>query len=178
MIFREISTKSVEYQRALALREEVLRVPLGLSLQDEDLSAEKDGLHFGLFAPDGALAACVMAVPLSAGAAKIRQMAVRPALQRRGLGTRLLREVERILAARGITHLELDSRKSALGFYQKLGYTAVGGEFTAVTLPHVRMRKDLAQRSYFRSMATKEHERTRKRDSTAEDHGGSRRNRN
>ena len=38
--FRQIKYKSADYDRELALRHQVLRVPLGMSLYNEDLSAE------------------------------------------------------------------------------------------------------------------------------------------
>jgi predicted GNAT family N-acyltransferase len=41
----------------------------------------------------------------------------------------------------GITHLLMHARLSAVGFYQKLGYEKVGGSFTEVGIPHVRMEK-------------------------------------
>ena len=143
MIFREIAFGSEDYERECALREDVLRSPLGLSLRDENLAAEKEQLHFGLFAPDGALVACAMAVPLSTSEVKIRQMAVVPSRQRLGLGSNIMGEVERTLVARGFHRLVLDARVSAVGFYKKLGYAVISDEFIAVTLPHVRMAKTI-----------------------------------
>jgi predicted GNAT family N-acyltransferase len=35
----------------------------------------------------------------------------------------------------------MHARKSATGFYEKLGYTTDGQEFLEVTLPHVVMEK-------------------------------------
>jgi predicted GNAT family N-acyltransferase len=141
MTFREIAFGTPEYVQARLLRDEVLRRPLGLSLGGEDLANEGRQMHFGLFAPDGGLLACVVAVPLSTTEARIRQMAVSPGHQGRGLGRRLMKEVERTLRERGFRELELNARTSAAGFYEKLGYTAVGGEFLHVTVPHVRMVK-------------------------------------
>jgi predicted GNAT family N-acyltransferase len=37
----------------------------------------------------------------------------------------------------------MHARKSALGFYEKLGYTPEGDEFEEVTIPHYLMRKKL-----------------------------------
>ncbi len=59
MSFRLIDHGSSEYADGCALRHRVLRVPLGLSIYDEDLDAEVDDLHFGMF--DGpTLIACVV----------------------------------------------------------------------------------------------------------------------
>ena len=141
--FREIRFGSEEYRLECALREEVLRAPLGLSLESEDLSREEGQLHYGLFGPDGILAACVVAVPLSATAVAVRQMAVAPSRQRRGLGRRLVGELEDRLRARGFRRVELKARLSAAGFYEELGYETEGAEFVEVTIPHVRMVKIL-----------------------------------
>jgi predicted GNAT family N-acyltransferase len=141
LTFREISFGTEEYARECRLREEVLRRPLGLSLTDEDLSRERNQLHFGLFEPNGELVGCVVAVPLSQTDARIRQMAVTPSFQGKGLGRRIMVELEKALAARGFSHFVLDARTSAAGFYEKVGYTVVGDEFMEVTVPHVRMVK-------------------------------------
>jgi len=139
--FREIVFGTPEYTRERALREEVLRTPLGLTLSERDLAGEEDQLHFGLFEPGDRLVACAVAVKLSPTEARIRQMAVSPRRQRKGLGRRLLEELERDLRARGFETFLLNARKSAVEFYEKLGYTVVGEEFDDVTVPHVRMAK-------------------------------------
>ena len=143
-LFREIAFGSEEYRAARELRNEVLRKPLGMTLSDEDIEQERGFFHAGLFAPDGRLAACIVVIPLSKAAAKVRQVAVLPEFQRKGLGRKLMVETEARLAAAGFRRLELSSRATAIGFYEKLGYTAVGEAFIAVTIPHRKMRKDLA----------------------------------
>ncbi|OYV06044.1 MAG: hypothetical protein CFE26_08435 [Verrucomicrobiales bacterium VVV1] len=142
MTFAEIPYGSSAYQAECTLRHEVLRVPIGLSLHDEDLSNERDQLHFGLFDEDE-LVACVIAVVLSPNEAKIRQMAVSPEHQRKGCGRLIIEGLERNLAARGVTHFSMHARRSAVGFYEKLGYSTIGEEFTEVGLPHARMEKSL-----------------------------------
>ena len=141
MIVREIMFGSDAYREECALRQRVLRAPLGLNLHDENLEAERGQLHFGLFDEHGKLLASVTVVPLSTTQAKLRQMAVAPEQQRRGCGRMLLRSVETSLRQRGLTRLSLHARKTAAGFYAGLGYTACGEEFTEVGIPHVEMLK-------------------------------------
>ena len=145
--FREILFGTGEYRLECRLREGVLRRPLGLPLSEEDLAGEKDQLHFGLFGPGNELVACVVAVRLSPTEARIRQMAVSPSHQRKGLGQRLMVDLERNLEARGFRKFVLNARSSAVGFYEKLGYAVVGDEFVDVTVPHVRMSKAVGARS-------------------------------
>ena len=141
LVFLEIAHGTPEYLQELALRDEVLRRPLGLVLTDGDVSNDAEQLHFGLFDADGSLTACVVAVPATLSKANIRQMAVSPALQSQGLGRRLMEALEKELRARGFHEFELHARRSAEGFYHRLGYTTEGGEFTEVTIPHVKMLK-------------------------------------
>ena len=141
MVFREIVFGTAECRLERDLRHAVLREPLGLSFTAEELANEEKQLHFGLFEPEDNLIACVVAVRLSPTDARIRQMAVTPAHQRRGLGTRLMKELEEHLRSRGFTNLVLHARASAVEFYEKLGYAVIGDEFIDVTIAHVRMVK-------------------------------------
>jgi N-acetyltransferase len=143
MTFREIAFGTAEYALERRLREEILREPLGLSLSDEDLAGEENQLHFGLFEPENRLAACAIAAPVSRTEARIRQMAVSASQQRKGLGRRLMTELEQDLQARGFRKLTLEARTSAVGFYEKLGYAVVGDGFVKLSIPHARMVKGL-----------------------------------
>ena len=140
---REIPFGSDDYRAECALRNRVLRVPLGMDLHDEDLRAEEHQSHFGLFEEGGALIACVIGVTLSPARARIRQMAVAPEHQGKGSGRTLLAHVEAVLALRGVSDFSLHARKTAVGFYQKLGYLTTGSEFTEIGLPHVLMQKSV-----------------------------------
>lgn len=139
---REILHGSAAYADACRLRHEVLRKPLGMDLFAEDLEQEKSQIHFGLFEGEH-LVACLVVVPLDAGKAKLRQMAVAAERQRQGLGRRLVPEVELELGRRGFRQLELHARLTAEGFYRKLGYCRRGDVFTEVGIPHVAMEKRL-----------------------------------
>jgi predicted GNAT family N-acyltransferase len=70
-------------------------------------------------------------------------MAVIPAMQKNGLGRGLLDFVEKIAYDRGFRKMIMHARKTAIGFYEKLGYVADGDEFSEVGIPHVEMRKNL-----------------------------------
>ena len=141
MTLQEIEFGSPDYRKECELRNKVLRIPLGMSLFDEDLSRESLQMHFGMFDQDSKIVACVTAAPCSPTEAKIRQMAVDPAHQGKGHGRSIIIYAEDKLAQQGFTHLFLHSRMTAVGFYEKLGYARVGQEFTEVGLPHVKMEK-------------------------------------
>ncbi|MEO9930056.1 GNAT family N-acetyltransferase [Rhodopirellula bahusiensis] len=141
MEFLEIEWCTPLYQEALDLRHRVLREPLGLRLTAEELDGEYADLHFGLRNGTENLAAVLSAKLLTSSAVKLRQMAVDPDQQGEGLGAKLLVEVETALEQRGYTQFQLHARETAIGFYEKAGYTAVGETFTEISLPHRKMVK-------------------------------------
>lgn len=143
-VFREIMHGSSDYDLACQLRNEVLRKPLGLSLYDEGLEREGSQWHFGLFTDGGHLLGCVVALPLPGRTVRVRQMAVVPEFQRRGLGTRIMQELEQELVRRGIRKAILHARASAAGFYERLGYRVCGEPFEEIGLVHYLMTKNLA----------------------------------
>ena len=113
-----------------------------MRLADDDLSAEAGQRHFGWFEGE-TLLACVIAAPLAESVVKLRQMAVSPSAQGRGLGRLLLENLEAELIRHGCRQVTLHARVSALGFYTKLGFVAEGEEFLEVGLSHRRMQKSL-----------------------------------
>jgi GNAT superfamily N-acetyltransferase len=131
-----------EYQAVWNLREAVLRQPLGLSLADEDLRGEAAEIIVAMLDGEHAVA-CIHLKPVDAHTGKLRQMAVAPELQGKGLGRILMDGVEKTALNRGITHLELHARETAVPFYEKLGYTIVGDRFEEVSIPHFKMEKHL-----------------------------------
>jgi len=98
-------------------------------------------MHFGMFDEVGKLLACVVAVAMSPTDVRIRQMAVDSKHQGAGCGRSLMVRIETDLAKRGFVHFFMHARVSAIGFYEKLGYTMVGEEFTEVGISHAQMEK-------------------------------------
>ncbi len=144
LVFRLLQHGSAEYQESVALRDDVLRRPLGLVFAPEQLGAEAGDLHLAGYI-DEDLVACLILVPHDYGEIQMRQVAVRHDLQGRGIGRELVRESERLAIDRGFTVMTLNARLSALPFYERLGYTTVGPEFQEVTIPHRRMVKRMKE---------------------------------
>ena len=139
---KKIKYNSPEYQKVLFLRDKILRKPLGLSLFDEDLSQDKDQLIYGVFSRER-LVACLQLVPMENNIYKLRQMVVDTTFQRKGLGRKLIDFVERDLSKKQAKEIVLHARKSAVGFYKKLGYEISSEEFIEVGIPHFKMHKYL-----------------------------------
>lgn len=124
------------------LRNEILRKPLGLTLDDAELEKEKEDILMGAFEDDRLLGCCLL-TRMDAVTIRLRQMAVPNNMQGKGIGRALMIFAENIARDLGYRKLCMHARESALGFYQKLGYTINGNMFTEVTIPHYIMEKSL-----------------------------------
>ena len=144
--FALVDHDSGRYRELVELRRRLLRRPLGLDFTAGQLAAEKDDVHIAAYL-DGELVGCVAlrAVDGSGGgAAQLRQMAVDPRHQGRGVGARIVAFAEKLAAERGYREVVLHARETAAPFYEKAGYTATGESFIEVTIPHRMMVKRLA----------------------------------
>lgn len=142
MALKIIDHGSSEYRLMVKLRDDILRKPLGLGFTDEELEAEKDNMLIGAFEEDDILGCCML-VEENPKAVRLRQMAVLNDLQGKGIGRALMTFAENLARDRGYRTLSMHARKHAVGFYEKMGYVAVGDEFVEVTIPHLVMEKKL-----------------------------------
>jgi GNAT superfamily N-acetyltransferase len=139
---REIRFGTSEYDACVALRARVLRTPLGLHPAPEERAEEANLRHLGAF--DGTrLVGCLMLHDLGEGKVRMRQVAVDFDRQKSGLGTRLVHYSEAVAREAGFSEMVLHARKTALPFYERLGYQTYGEPFVEVTLPHFAMRRRL-----------------------------------
>jgi GNAT superfamily N-acetyltransferase len=142
MALKLIDYGSPEYQQMVQLRIDVLRKPLGLAFEPKELEEEKDDILIGAFEDDRMLGCCML-INTEPGTVRLRQMAVPKSLQGKGIGRALMQFAENIARDRGYRRITMHARKTATGFYEKLGYAVYGEEFQEVTLPHVVMEKQL-----------------------------------
>jgi ribosomal protein S18 acetylase RimI-like enzyme len=142
MALKMIDHGSKEYQQMVHLRNEILRKPLGLTFTQEELEKEKEEILIGAF-EDEKMLGCCMLIKESPAVVRLRQMAVLNNLQGKGIGRALMQFAENIARDRGFRKITMHARKSAIGFYEKLGYQVTGDEFNEVTIPHHIMEKPL-----------------------------------
>ena len=142
----EVAHGSARYQEEVALRYRVLREPLGLNFTDAQLAAEGSDIHLAVLAA-GKLCAVLLLTAREEGDIQMRQVAVAPELQGTGLGRALVEASEVKARELGFKRMVLHARKSAIGFYERLGYTAHGEEFEEVGIPHRHMDRDLTPAS-------------------------------
>ena len=139
---RQITHNTPEYADHVALRQQVLRDPLGLQITDEEKAQDAAHIMIAAF-HSKQMVGCLVLTPLSAHSVKMRGVAVEPNAQGGGIGTAMVRYSERVAVEHGFQEMVLNARETAVGFYTKLGYEIVGEPFIEVTLPHRKMRKSL-----------------------------------
>jgi predicted GNAT family N-acyltransferase len=142
MALKIIDHGSTEYQKMVDLRLEILRKPLGLKFSQEELEREKDDILIGAFDEDKLLACCLL-TKIDSTTCKLRQMAVQNSQQGKGIGATMMNFAENVARDRGYKVMAMHARKTAVGFYEKLGYKVTGDEFMEVTIPHFVMHKKL-----------------------------------
>jgi len=142
MSLKIIEFGSPSYQKMVDLRFQILRNPLGLTFSQADLDKEKEDILIGFFEDDD-LEGCCILTPDSKTNIRLRQMAVVSGLQGKGIGRVIMNFAENVARDRGYKKLSMHARKTAIGFYEKLGYKIVGEEFEEVTIPHYEMQKTL-----------------------------------
>jgi N-acetylglutamate synthase-like GNAT family acetyltransferase len=142
MALRMIDYGTKEYQQMIHLRYEILRKPIGLHFEQEELEKEKEDVLIGAFEDDRILGCCLL-TKVDNKTVRMRQMAVPNNLQGKGMGRALMVFAENIARDIGYKKLIMHARKTAIGFYEKLGYNKTGNEFEEVTIPHFIMEKAL-----------------------------------
>lgn len=131
-----------EFDEEIALRDKVLRKPLGLEYTAAQIADEWDSIHLGVYHSGGQLLGCLVLKPLPDGEWKMRQVAVDPEWQGKGLGGMLVEFSEKYLIRKGAFKMVLHARDTAVEFYRSLGYSIVGDPFTEVGIPHRAMEKE------------------------------------
>lgn len=130
------------YRQCVALREAVLRKPLGLTVSEDERADDRIRQHFCAI-DDGTVVACLSLKPLDGETLQLKQMAVAQARRGSRLGARLLAYAEDWAEKAGYCRIVVHARIGAEGFYAKFGYTAEGEPFDENTIPHIQMTKVL-----------------------------------
>lgn len=142
MPLKIIDHNSAEYREMIQLRLDILRKPLGLSFTPEELENERNDILIGAYEEDRILGCCTL-TETAPGVVRLRQMAVSGNLQGKGIGRQMMQFAENVARDYGYKKITMHARNTAIGFYEKCGYTLQGGEFIEVSLPHHVMEKQL-----------------------------------
>lgn len=128
----------------LVLRDDELRRPLGLSIYDDPLPFERNiGLYGGF--DGGKIVTCAILDRKSKDLFRMKQMAVCEEYKKQGVGSAMLRFLEKQVLESGGNTIHLHARKVALDFYKKNNYVVTSDVFEEIGIPHHEMRKVLTQ---------------------------------
>lgn len=139
--FKIIDYESDDYKKAVALREEILRKPLGLFFTKEELEMEKEHVHIAGFLGQEMCATAVL-VP-DGKEMKMQRVALKASFQGKGIGSSLMRFCEEYAVKHGFKSIYCHARGTAVQFYQKNKYALEGEPFDEDGIPHRKMRKTI-----------------------------------
>jgi N-acetylglutamate synthase-like GNAT family acetyltransferase len=142
MPIKQIDHGSKEYKKMVDLRYDILRKPLQLKFEPSELEKEKHDILIGAFEEEKILGCCLL-TKVDKECVRLRQMAVQYNLLGKGIGASMMHFAENVARDAGYKRLIMHARKSAIGFYEKLGYKVSGNEFLEISIPHVIMVKRL-----------------------------------
>ncbi|TVR77737.1 MAG: GNAT family N-acetyltransferase [Chitinophagaceae bacterium] len=140
--FKQIEHNSVDYWKAVELRDKVLRKPLGLEFSEKELMEEHTQIHYAAFYQNE-LIACLSLVPLDHSRIKMRQVCTHPDFSGKGVGRQLAKFTEQKLSELGYKTIECNARKTAVSFYEKMNYKVISDVFYEVGIEHFKMEKSL-----------------------------------
>lgn len=137
--FKLIDTRDTMYNDELALRYELLRKPLGMPRGSEVFPFENKSLHL-VAMERGKVIGCVL-FKREKNTGRLFAMAVAEKFQGKGIGRRLVSELEKHLITEGVQEIYLHARAHVTDFYKTLGYSIRGEPFIEVGIKHFLMKK-------------------------------------
>ncbi|QQK08086.1 GNAT family N-acetyltransferase [Miniphocaeibacter halophilus] len=134
-----------EYKESIILRDEVLRIPWGRSIKEDDLTLE-DGFDIliGGFI-NNKLKGVIVLHPLDENEIQIKYLAVSKDSRGLGIGRKLVLETEKYALNNNYKKIFLESRDTAVNFYKELNYIVIDKPFMPEFVPilHIPMIKDI-----------------------------------
>ena len=126
----------------LAIRHEVFTVEQGISEADDVDGLDGEAIQLLAVVDGQPVGTARMLIKGETG--KIGRVAVLKPQRGTGLGKALIVKCCEVLQGRpGVTRAKLGAQTTAIGFYEALGFTAVGDEYDDAGLPHRDMVRDL-----------------------------------
>ncbi len=133
----------MEQVESIAIRYKVLREPLGLQFDENDLAKEYQDFHIAAYSNSEIVGILLLKPTKNPDIIKMRQVAVANDWQRKGVGRDLVLFSEKFAIKKSFKKIELNARETAIPFYLSLDYTIIGDLFYEVDIPHKKMVKIL-----------------------------------
>lgn len=128
---------------AAPLRRAVFVDEQGIPASEEWDAADAAALHAVAYNHLGQAVGTGRLLTTEPGVGKVGRMAVHRALRGSGVGTRVLQALLDAARARGDHTLRLSAQRTAVGFYERLGWRRVGEPYDEVGIPHQSMEMRL-----------------------------------
>merc|ERR1712137_567631 len=128
----------IDQQLSLGLRYQILREPLGLEFDAEQLAEEATSIHLGAFVEFELIGCLVLDMQEETQQMKLRQLAVDSVWQGHGVGCALVERAQQLAISTDCA-LYCHARATAVPFYTRLGWVQEGESFEEIGLPHYRM---------------------------------------
>ncbi len=142
MKIAEPKTKE-DFDKYYDLRWRILRKPWDQPKGSEKDDLEDESIHL-MACDSGVVCGVARAHFNSPGEAQIRYMAVDEPYRGKGIGSKLLDELEKRIKQKSGRQVTLNARENALGFYEGHGYEIVAKAHTLYgCIEHFKMRKSL-----------------------------------
>ena len=143
MIVRPPQTPE-EFERYRELRWRILRAPWNKQRITEQDDLENDDFPIMVCEVDGIPIGVGRAHFISEDEAQIRSISVQPHWEGKGIGSIVLKELEKIVTAKGAKRIIIHARSNAVEFYKKNGYKSVEPSYTLFgEIEHTLMEKKI-----------------------------------
>ena len=132
-----------EWESYFNFRWEKLRKPLGMPKDTLKDDKEQDSCHLIAVDSDEEVVGTGRLHFNSKQEGQIRYMAVNESIQRKGLGSSIVLELEMMAKKKGAKKMVLNARENALNFYLSLGYKEIEPYESDTAIPHTTMSTEL-----------------------------------
>ena len=131
-----------EWKNYYNFRWEMLRKPIGMSKQTVKDDLEKESYHLMVVNKKDKVIGSGRLHFNNKKEGQIRYMAVSDSIQRKGLGTSIVLELEIMAKEKGAQEMVLNARENAINFYLSLGYKEIEPYQSDTDIPHTTMSKE------------------------------------
>jgi N-acetylglutamate synthase-like GNAT family acetyltransferase len=137
--FKIIDYGSIEYKKAVFLRESILRAPFGLTYSEAELLSEKDQIHI-VGVEDSKIISTAVLAPEGVHC-RMQRVVVKEDKVKKGIGTQMILFCEKLAKKHEFESIYGYARLSTVDFYLKMGFQPEEECVDAYSVPHLRMRK-------------------------------------
>ncbi|EOL42953.1 GNAT family N-acetyltransferase [Enterococcus caccae] len=136
-------TMSDIYLDAVKIRRQVFMLEQGVPGEIEIDKYEAACIHFVLYGDKNEAIATCRLLPLQDDLIKLQRMAVQKAFRGNEFGRLIVEGAEEFAKEQGYNMITLGAQITAIGFYEKMGYSKEGEMFLDAAIKHYQMTKNI-----------------------------------